>query len=403
MTPAPDGLSEVKQKVAQAVDRLADDLERISHLIHANPELCFKEEKAAAWLTEFLEKQGAAVERGVGGLPTAFRATIESGAGRAAGPTIAIMAEYDALPNIGHACGHNVIATSGAGAGAAIALALKTLPFAGRIQVIGTPAEEGGAGKVKLMEAGVFKDVDAAMMIHGRCGTQIWRPSLGVIKVKCEFFGKASHASSWPWRGINALNATIQLFVSLDAMRQQLQPDARVHGIITKGGDQANIIPEHTAAEFYLRAPTKDYCKELLRRFEACAQGAATATGCTVTVTPDPTIHDPLKPNFTMADLFGKNLERIDFPVDPDDGEAGYGSTDCGNVSQALPTIHPYIRISPDGVPGHSREFAEWAKSPLARKGIVAAAKALAMTALDLVADPAELKKAKDEFGGTKI
>ena len=173
MTPAPDGLSEVKQKVAQAVDRLADDLERISHQIHANPELCFKEEKAAAWLTEFLEKQGAAVERGVGGLPTAFRATIESGAGRAAGPTIAIMAEYDALPNIGHACGHNVIATSGAGAGAAIALALKTLPFAGRIQVIGTPAEEGGAGKVKLMEAGVFKDVDAAMMIHGRCGTQI--------------------------------------------------------------------------------------------------------------------------------------------------------------------------------------------------------------------------------------
>jgi metal-dependent amidase/aminoacylase/carboxypeptidase family protein len=241
------------------------------------------------------------------------------------------------------------------------------------------------------------------MMIHGRCGTQIWRPSLGVIKVKCEFFGKASHASSWPWRGINALNATIQLFVSLDAMRQQLQPDARVHGIITKGGDQANIIPEHTAAEFYLRAPTKDYCKELLRRFEACAQGAATATGCTVTVTPDPTIHDPLKPNVTMADLFGKNLERIDFPVDPDDGEAGYGSTDCGNVSQALPTIHPYIRISPDGVPGHSREFAEWAKSPLARKGIVAAAKALAMTALDLVADPAALKKAKDEFGGTKI
>ena len=399
MTPAPDALSEAKQKVAQAVDGLADRLERISHQIHANPELCFKEEKAAGWLTEFLEQQGAAVERGVGGLPTAFRATI---AGRGPGPTIAIMAEYDALPNIGHACGHNVIAASGAGAGAAIALALKTLPFAGRIQVIGTPAEEGGAGKVKLMEAGVFKDVDAAMMIHGRCGTQLWRPSLGIIKVRCEFFGKASHASSWPWRGVNALNAMIQLFVTLDAMRQQLRTDARIHGVITKGGDQANIIPEHTAAEFYLRAPTKDYCAELLRRFEACAEGAATATGCTVKLTTDPIIHEPLKPNPTMADLFGKNLERIDFPVDPDDGEAGYGSTDCGNVSQVLPTIHPYIRISPDGVPGHSREFAEWAKSPLARKGIVAAAKALAMTALDLVADPAELQKAKDEFEKTK-
>ena len=390
-----DTLDAAKIKIAEAVERLADDLERLSHRIHENPELCFKEEKAAAWLTAFLEAQGAQVERGVGGLPTAFRATIT---GQGPGPTIAIMAEYDALPSIGHACGHNVIATSGVGAGAALAAALRPLPFPGRIQVIGTPAEEGGAGKVRLMEAGVFKDVDAAMMIHGRPGTQIWRPSLGIIKVRCEFFGRAAHASSWPWRGVNALNAMIHLFVSLDMMRQQVRPEARIHGVITKGGDQANIIPEHTAAEFYLRAPTRDYCKELLRRFEGCAQSAATATGCTVTVTPDPIIHDPLKPNFTMAALFGKNLERIDFPVDPDDGQAGYGSTDCGNVSQALPTIHPYIRISPDGIPGHSREFAEWAKSPLARKGMVAAAKTLAMTALDLLADPEALRKAKEEF-----
>ena len=185
---------------------------------------------------------------------------------------------------------------------------------------------------------------------------------------------------------------------SLDLMRQQIKPHARVHGIITKGGDQANIIPEHTTAEFYLRAPTKDYCKELLRRFEGCAQGAATATGCTVKVTADATVHEPLKANFTMAELFGKNLERIDFPVDPDDGEAGYGSTDCGNVSQAIPTIHPYIRISPDGIPGHSREFAEWAKSPLARVGMIAGAKALALTALDLLARPGDLQKAKEEF-----
>jgi metal-dependent amidase/aminoacylase/carboxypeptidase family protein len=190
----------------------------------------------------------------------------------------------------------------------------------------------------------------------------------------------------------------IQLFVSLDAMRQQIRPDARVHGIITKGGDQANIIPEHTASEFYLRAPTKDYCRELLRRFETAAEGAATATGCTTKITADAIIHDPLRANVAMAELFARNLERIDFPVDPDDGEAGYGSTDCGNVSQALPTIHPYIRISPDGVRGHSREFAEWAKSPLARTGMVAAAKALAMTALDLLAEPAQLRKAKEEF-----
>src|SRR5205823_6959456 len=183
--------------------------------------------------------------------------------GTGAGPTIALMAEYDALPGIGHACGHNVIATAGVGAGAALA-ALGTLPFAGRIQVIGTPAEEGGAGKVKLLEAGVFEGVDAALMIHGRCGTQVWRPTLGIIKVKAEFHGKATHASSWPWRGVNALNAVIQLFIALDQMRQQLRPDARVHGIIVKGGEQPNIIPEYTRADFYLRSLDRSYLQELL-------------------------------------------------------------------------------------------------------------------------------------------
>jgi amidohydrolase len=395
MTSTGDTLADAKDKVVAAVDRLADELEKVSLLIHANPELAFKEERAAGWLSALLEKHGARVERGVGGLPTAFRATIP---GSGPGPTIAILAEYDALPGIGHACGHNIIGASGTGAGAALSVALGALPFPGRVQVIGTPAEEGGAGKVRLMEAGVFADVDAVMMIHGRPGTQVWRPSLGIVKVKCEFFGKAAHASSWPWRGVNALNAVIQLFVGLDLMRQQVRPDARIHGVITKGGEQANIIPEHTVAEFYLRAPTRDYCQELLRRFIGCAEGAAKSTGCTVTVTPDPIIHDALKPNFVMAELFRKNLERIDFPEDPDDGEAGYASTDCGNVSQALPTIHPYIRICPDGVPGHSRELAEWAKSPLAHTGMMAAAKTLALTALDLLAHPAELVKAKEEF-----
>ena len=389
---SPDAL---KTTVSEAVDRLADELETLSHRIHDHPELAFEEERAHAWLTEFLEKHGARVERGVGGLSTAFRATI---AGSGPGPTIAIMAEYDALPGIGHACGHNVIATAGAGAGAALAAALGSLPFAGRIQVIGTPAEEGGAGKVKLMDAGVFRDVDAAMMIHGRCGTQVWRPSLGIIKVKVEYHGQAAHASSWPWRGVNALNAMIQLFVSLDLMRQQLRPDARVHGVITNGGAQANIIPEYTSAEFYLRSRSVSYCRELVRRFEAAADGAATATGCRVQLTIDPTVHEPLRPNPTMSGLFAENLAMIDFPEDPDDGQAGYGSTDCGNVSQRIPTIHPYIRISPDGVPGHSREFATWARSPQARAGMLAGAKALALTALDLLAAPDRLAAAKADF-----
>ena len=394
MTTGADGL---KPKVGEAIDRLAEGLEQLSHRIHANPELCFAEEQAHAWLTEFLETQGARVERGVGGLRTAFRATIP---GSRPGPTIAILCEYDALPGIGHACGHNVIAAAGAGAGAGLARALGVLPFAGQVQVVGTPAEEGGAGKVKLLEAGVFRGVDAAMMIHGRSGTRVWRPSLGIIKVKAEFFGKAAHASSWPWRGVNALNAVIQLFVAMDAMRQQLRPDARVHGVITNGGAQPNIIPEYTSAEFYLRAQDTAYCHELLRRFQACIEGAAGATGCTAKAIPDPIVHEPLKPNAAMAGLFARNLALIDFPEDPEDAEAGYGSTDCGNLSQALPTIHPYIRIAPDGVPGHSREFAEWARSPLARVGLLAGAKALAMTALDLLASPGELDQAKRDFAG---
>lgn len=385
----------VKPRVTAAVDALADELERLSHQLHDNPELAFQEDKAHAWLSDFLAKHGATVERGVGGLATAFRATVP---GVAPGPTVAIMAEYDALPGIGHACGHNVIATAGVGAGAAVARALGTLPFAGQLQIIGTPAEEGGAGKVRLMDAGVFDGVDAAMMIHGRCGTQVWRPTLGIIKAKVEFFGQAAHASSWPWRGVNALNAVISLFNALDAMRQQIHTDARVHGVITRGGEQANIIPEYTSAEFYLRATTVPYCHELLRRFTAAAEGAATATGCRVQVTADPTVHEPMKANPTMADLFRANLAYIDFPEDPDDGQAGYGSTDCGNVSQRLPTIHPYIRISPDGVPGHSRDFAQWARSPLARAGMVAGAKALALTALDLLAAPDTLARARADF-----
>ncbi len=388
----------LKARIGEAVDGLADELERLSHRIHDHPELAFKEEKAHAWLTEFLDRHGASVERGVGGLPTAFRATIPGGG---PGPTLAIMCEYDALPGIGHACGHNVIATAGAGAGAALAVALAGTPFTGQVQVIGTPAEEGGAGKVRLMEAGVFRGVDAAMMIHGRSGTRAWRPSLGIIKVRAEFFGKAAHASSWPWRGVNALNAVIQLFVSLDQMRQHLRPDARVHGIIVKGGEQPNIIPEYTSADFYLRSLDRAYCGELLRRFRECAEGAAVATGCRATVTPDPTVHDPLRPNAAMAELFRKNLELIGVPEDPEDPEAGYGSTDCGNVSQAIPTIHPYVRISPDGVPGHSREFAEWARSPMARAGIVTGAKALAMTALDLLTSPEALARARKDFTRT--
>jgi len=387
-------LETLKVRVDETVDGLAEELWELALRIHANPELAYKEEKAAAWLTEFLEKRGCRVERGVGGVPTAFRAEVP---GASPGPTLAILAEYDALPAIGHACGHNIIATSAIGAGAALAAGAAGLPFPGRVVVVGTPAEEGGAGKVRLLQAGVFAGVDAAMMIHPLCRTKLWRGSLGLTKVKVEYFGKAAHASAAPWQGVNALNAVIGLFNALDAMRQQIRPDSRIHGIITVGGQQANIIPEYTAAEFYLRSPGKGYLGELRRRFEAAAEGAATQTGCRVVITFDPIIHDPVRPNMVMTELFGENLGRLGFPIDADD-TGGYGSTDAGNVSQALPMIHPYIRIAPGDTPNHSRDFTEAAASPMARAGMLVAAKTLAMTALDLLANPAAVEAAKAEF-----
>ncbi|MGH7417039.1 MAG: M20/M25/M40 family metallo-hydrolase, partial [Candidatus Rokuibacteriota bacterium] len=224
-------MSAVKDEIGKALDRWADDLERLSHQIHSHPELGFQEVKAAGWLTEFLAARGFKVERGVAGVETAFRATIETGEG----PTIAIMCEYDALPGIGHACGHTVIAAAGAGAGVGLAAVKDRLPE-GRIQVIGTPAEEGGGGKVRLINAGLFKDVAAAMMIHGWAGWIPHQDLLGIVRVGFEFTGKAAHASAYPWDGVNALDAVIQTFNSISMLRQQVRPQCRIHGIITHGG-----------------------------------------------------------------------------------------------------------------------------------------------------------------------
>src|SRR5881628_3397641 len=246
-------MSTVKEAISQGVDRLGDELEALSHQIHAHPELGYEEVKACAWLSEFLERHGFTVERGVGGVETAFRGTLGSGDG----PTIAILCEYDALPGIGHACGHNVIATSGAGAGAALAAAKAQLPR-GRVLVIGTPAEEGGGGKVKLIQGGVFRDVDCAMMIHGFDRTLLHQDLLGIVRVTFEYTGKAAHASVDPWAGVNALDACIQTFNAISMLRQQVRPECRIHGIITNGGAAPNIIPEFAAATFYVRAPRID-------------------------------------------------------------------------------------------------------------------------------------------------
>jgi len=388
-------MSTVKNAITEAVDRLADELEALSIKIHDHPELAYKEVQACAWLCEFLGRHGFKIESGTGGVETAFRATIETGEG----PTVAILCEYDALPGIGHACGHNVIATSGAGAGAALAAVGAQLPK-GRIQVIGTPAEEGGGGKIKLIQAGVFKDVDAAMMIHGFDRTLLHQDLLGIARATFEFAGKASHASADPWEGVNALDACVQTYNAVAMLRQQVRPDCRIHGIITSGGAAANIIPEHASATFYMRAPRIDQMWDLYRRVVACAEGAAQAAGCRLKVTQHESVYEPMKSSRVLLDLFAANMKSVGLaegePI-PD----RKGSSDVGNVSQVLPAIQPMIGIAPVGMAIHTREFADAAVKPLARQGMLAAAKTMALTTFDLLADPTRVKAAKEEFART--
>jgi amidohydrolase len=389
-------MSTVKDQIGQAVDRLADDLEQLSRRIHDHPELAYQEVKAAGWLSDYLTGQGFKVERGVAGVETAFRATIETGHG----PTIAILCEYDALPSIGHACGHNVITTSGAVAGAALAAVRAALP-AGRIQVIGTPAEEGGGGKVKLIQGGVFEHVDVAMMIHGFDRWILHQDLLGIVRVGFEFTGKAAHASADPWEGVNALDAVIQTFNNVSMLRQQIRPEARIHGIVTQGGAAPNIIPEAAACTFYVRAAKLEYMWALHKRVIACAEGAATATGCTLKVVEFEAPYEPLKRNNTLLDLFRANMKTTGAVESPPMADR-MGSSDIGNVSQVIPAIQPMVQIAPHGTPIHSRAFEAAAVSGLAREGMCQAAKTMAMTTYDLLADPGLVKKARAEFEAMK-
>lgn len=382
----------LKKQAIAAVDAISDELIRVSTTIHANPETSFKEFKSAALLCDTLDAHGFAVERGLGGMDTAFRAVA---AGARNGPTIALLAEYDALPEMGHACGHNIIATAAVGAGIAVRSLLKDLP--GRVEVIGTPAEEGGGGKVILVKAGVFNNVDAAMMVHPSSWTMVSRGSLAFFHLDVEFKGKASHAAASPEAGINALEAVIQTFNNINGIRLHLRSDARVHGIITHGGVAVNIIPEHAAASFSVRAASQEYANEVLQRVLACAEAAAIATGAKLeyTVTPG---YAAITPNLTMARLFAENWRSIGVEVhDPRPNER-MGSTDFGDVSQVTPGIHPYIAIAPDGTPGHSIEIRAASVSPAGHKGMLDSAKSLAMTTIDLLNEPALMLEVKQEF-----
>ena len=392
-------IDRVRKRALDAIDQRRDALIALSLAIHRKPELGYQEREAALRLTEFLEGDGFKVTRAYRGIETAYRG---DATGKNGGPRVAILAEYDALNDLGHGCGHNLIAMIGTAAAIGVREVVGDLN--GSVAAIGTPAEEGGGGKVALLRAGAFDDVDAAMMIHPTTGRSLaGRHSLANNRVNVEYFGKAAHAASQPDQGVNALDALLLLFNNVNAMRQQLRQDARIHGIIEKGGSAPNVIPDYTLGRFSVRALDRRYQQEALRRFIACAEGAATATGCTVKVTVlENAGYENMVFSTPMAERWSAHMRSLGMQIFEARDDERVGSTDMGNVMQVLPGIHPYIAISDQVIPGHSTAFRDHAATPEALDRALVAAKALALTAIDVLADPDVLKKARAEFDERK-
>jgi amidohydrolase len=390
-----------KELLKEEVERLGPALEDLSLFIHSHPELGLKEELARQRLAEFLSGEGFAIEPGPQELPTSFVARYGAGTGR---PKVAFLAEYDALPGLGHACGHNLIAAVAAGAAAAVRRGLERFGMAGTVVVFGTPAEEGAVdgagGKVYFIEAGFFADVDAALMAHPSSRNALGESSTGRVALEITFHGKAAHAAGAPHEGINALDAVILTFNGWNALRQHLKEEVRIHGIIAEGGLAPNIIPDRARIRMYVRARDPAYLEEVERRVRDCARGAALATGAQVEFRYTARTYQSVLVNRTLARLYGENLAQLGVSLDPPEARSGGGSTDAGNVSRVVPLIHPYFAICPAGTPGHSIEFARAAASREAHRAMLTAAKALAMTAWDLFADPRLVQEARAELGG---
>jgi amidohydrolase len=380
-------LDALKQEVCRAVDARRELLLALHREIHSNPELAFQERRAAGLLVRALRAGGLAVEAPAYGLETAF----DGRAGRD-GPTVALLAEYDALPGIGHACGHNLIAAAAVGAGLALADLGPRLP--GRLRVLGTPAEEQGGGKELLARAGAFEDVDAALMVHPAGVDLETMPTLALGEVEVAYRGRAAHASAMPERGVNALDALVTAYQAIAQLRQHIRPSERIHGIFTEAGQAPNVVPERAAGRFYVRARDASALAALKPRVEACFQAGAVASGATVEVgwcDPD---YLELRTSWPLAERYRRNAEslgRAFLPLDVVPSSV-FGTTDMGNVSHRIPAIHPMIAAAPPACTIHAPEFAEHAGGPLGDAAALDGAKALAMTALDFWLD-AELRR----------
>jgi amidohydrolase len=386
-------LASLIARIDATLDDERDALIGLSHRIHANPEIRFEEVQASGWLADALEARGFAVERGIGGLPTAFRARLD---GPREGPTVAVLCEYDALPGLGHACGHNLIATMGAGAGFALAPLMAEL--GGSLLVIGTPAEEGGGGKIILLEAGVFHGLDAALMLHPASVDQAGMATLASAKFEVRYGGVPAHAAMAPHLGRNALDAVRLALAGVDALRQHVRSDVRMHAIVTHGGDAANIIPERASMTFVARAA--DACHlhgELVPRLRDVFDGAALMTGTTAMVSNASHPYAELRPNLPLEAAFERHATRRGRTVTPYEPNGPTGSTDMGNVSQAVPGLHGMLSIDDEALP-HTAEFAVAARSERGDATIIDGASVLASIAAELLTDAAFLAEVKGAF-----
>jgi len=384
---------EAKDRVTADVSARADRLVSVSHEIHAHPELNYEEVFAHDLLCSVLEDCGLPVVRHAYGVDTAFEVSVGS-----SGPEILVLLEYDALPGIGHGCGHNVIAAAGLGAGLAAASLADEL--GGRLRILGTPAEEGGGGKIALARQGAFDSGAAAMMIHPADADLLRMDSLAIHTVDVVYHGREAHASAAPWMGRNALDAAVLGYMNVAALRQHIRPDERVHGIFTEAGEKPNIVPRRAAATWYVRSPTISSLQPLKDRVMACLEGAASACGCQMDSTWDGHTYAEVRDNERLATAYAANMAEVGRTVvDPRvTGRAVLGSTDMGNVSYLVPSIHPMVQVAPSGVPIHTREFAEHAGSDGGDKAVIDGARAMAMTVVDLWLDEALRERVASEF-----
>lgn len=388
----------VRTSIIHAIDEASADLMKLSKFIHDNPEVAMQEVKASAEAADFLQARGFSVERGVAGIPTAFCAS----AGSNIGPSVAFLAEYDALPGVGHGCGHNLIAIAGIGAGVGLAAAIDSI--GGSVSVFGTPAEEAIGGKVLMAEAGIFNGFDAALGAHpgtieAECPTvEGSGMSLACQGIRVEFHGKAAHAAADPWNGINALNAVIETFNGINALRQQFKSDARIHGIITDGGAAANVIPDFAAAEFLVRGSTLKYVNELVDHVRKIAEGAALITGATLSFTFPEKANFDMVTNYTLARALKENLDAVGMLLPEAKPKEGSGSTDWGNVSYVAPSVETGYPILDHVCTWHSQEVVDAADSEMGYANTLLTARAMALTGYDVLTEPSLREAIQAEF-----